>query len=202
MTPSPTPLAAVQARAVEALRLYLKGGDDATKHLREAATAFVEAREHFYTGDNRPDWKGATYAYRSWMRETYSRANVPREALASVQAAARYHAGNILRDGRLTPEELEDLGLRADSPRERSVTKRGRQTMTLSLFGAGGREITEADDVVAAFAAIESTLRRVSLDAVAALPATQRRRIAASAEGAASVVDRIARALTPRRVTK
>src|SRR3712207_8497764 len=61
------------------------------------------------------------HAYRMWVRETYSLANVPAERLNAVQSAVRYHAGNILRE-LLSEEEQADLGLTKRSE-ERRVGK-------------------------------------------------------------------------------
>lgn len=160
-----------------ALRGYPTALDtDKTDRLRRVAVAFVAAREHFFTKEGDPDWLGRTYAYRRWVRETYTLASIPNDTLATVQGAVRYHAGNELRQ-HLDSAALEDLGLRTMSPRERSVEKRERHTETLAMFGAGGQEIITAEDVLTVSRMIESALRRVSVTAVRGLPAKDRRAV-------------------------
>jgi len=160
--------------ASEALRESLSASDTRkTELLREVATAFVDARNHFYTKEGEPDWLGRTYAYRTWVREAMSRASVPSEQLHTLQAAVRYHSGNILRD-RLDDETLNDLGLRKSSPRERSVEKRERTSSTLNLFN-GGAELQTAEEISQACALIEAALKRVNASTVEALPANDRR---------------------------
>lgn len=56
---------------------------------RAAADVMVEAREHFLTDDGEPDWRGATYAYRMWVGDVYSRSGVTSER-AKVLGAVRY----------------------------------------------------------------------------------------------------------------
>lgn len=153
------PISDIQDDAVRALRRYLAHHD--TEDLRAVATRFVEAREHFYTKEGEPDWTGRTYAYRRWVREVMTSANTPPESLATVQAAIRYHVGNILRD-RLDAEALAVLGLRPESPRERSVEKRAAITEQLAIF-SGGAEITHADEVLGAITAIDAAVRRIKL---------------------------------------
>lgn len=160
MTLSKRPLDVLQASAVKALRRYLdpEEGRD-TAELREVAHALVEAREHFYTRDGSPDWTGRTHAYRAWNRELMGLANVPPGEIASLQASIRYHSGAALRE-RLDAEQLEALGLRADTPRERSVAKRERISETLNLV-TGGSAIEDAEEVLAALKLILSALRRI-----------------------------------------
>jgi hypothetical protein len=176
-------LKAIQARAVEALRTYSTTAEaDRTDYLRQTAVAFIDAREHFFTAEGEPDWQGRTYAYRQWVRETMGLAAIPADQLPTIQSAVRYHAGNVIRS-RLTPEQLTDLGLRADSPRERSVGKRERHSATLSIFSGGGRELDDAAAILSASRMIEAALRRVSLPAVGALPARDRKDVAEAVKG-------------------
>jgi hypothetical protein len=174
-------LTSIQRKAVDCLRAYMRGGDDKTTHLREAATAFVDAREHFFTPEGSADWLGRTGAYRRWIRETFTLANVPNDERSTIQAAVRYHTGNILRD-KLDADTLEDLGLRSEGPRERSTEKRVTQSATLSLFG-GGQAITDAEQMLSAFRLMETALRRVSVDAVAGLRASDRAELGDAAKG-------------------
>ncbi len=173
---STTALNDLQSQAVSSLRRYYTVADnERTETLRETARAFISAREHFFTREGAPDWLGRTYAYRSWVREVMSQASVPGSDLSTIQAAIRYHTGNVLRD-RLDDGALEELGLRSASPRERSVEKRERNSETLALFGAGA-PISDPEVVESAAALVGTFLRRIALDDLAA---KDRKRIAAA----------------------
>jgi hypothetical protein len=106
-----------------------------------------------------------------------SMANVPADDVTTVQAAIRYHSGNILRD-RLDQDTLDSLGLRSASPRERSVEKRERNSGTLSLFGAGA-PIDDVAVIESAAGLVETFLRRINLDELAT---RDRKRVAAALE--------------------
>lgn len=150
--------------------------------LREAAEGFITAREHFFDRAGEPDWKGRTHAYRQWIQEAMSIAHVPPEETATLSAAVRYHSGNVLRE-RLDDETLEDLGLRKASPRERSIEKRERHAETLSIFGGGGAEITDVDEILAALRSMKVVLVRVN---TSSLTKAKRRTVA---EAVAEVVE-------------
>ena len=168
----------LQHDAVRSLTGYLQAEEsDKTGLLRDVATAFVQAREHFYTKEGTPDWSGRSYAYRTWVRETVALASVPASKRTTLLAAIRYHSGNVARE-LLDPETLAAAGLRSESPRERSIEKRERYSETLSIFGGGGHRLTDADEIVGAARTIEAVLRRVDLDAVRELAAADRSEVA------------------------
>lgn len=155
-------LAELQFDAADTLRKSFTGSDaERTDYLRAVAADFVAAREHFYTKEGEPDWHGRTYAYRTWVREVMSLGGVPADVLASTQAAIRYHVGNILRD-RLDDDQIEALGLRKESPRERSVEKRERTSSALALV-SGGQAIESLEDITAAASAVVGILRRINV---------------------------------------
>ena len=160
-------LGAIQSHAIESLRTYLHGSDEERAGvLRDVASDFVDAREHFFTKEGEPDWRGRTYAYRRWVRETMSLANVPPETIHATQAAIRYHVGNVLRD-RLDHQTVEALGLLSESPRERSVEKRERHSAVLSVFGGGG-PLSEGETVFALMT-MEATLARITPESLAGM---------------------------------
>ncbi|QOP65155.1 hypothetical protein PQD82_gp27 [Arthrobacter phage Phives] len=166
-TASPATLADIQKAAIKAIGASLTAADtERTDLLREAARLFIDARSHFFTAEGEPDWLGRTYAYRTWVREVMSAAHVPGDTITSLQAAIRYHSGNILRD-RLDDEAIADLGLRKESPKERSVTKRVRTSGTLNLFGAGG-EITDPEEIAQICTLAERALARVNVEHLSA----------------------------------
>jgi hypothetical protein len=151
----------IRQAAVNGYRAALVSDEDErTPHLRDVAEAYIDAREHFYTKDGEPDWAGRSYAYRQWIRETVTLAHLPHDGKQSIQAAVRYHLGNILRD-RLDADTLESIGLRKDSPRERSVEKRAGVNALLRLV-SGGAPLDNLNDVLDAAKAIHSALTRIT----------------------------------------
>lgn len=190
---SAKPLNDLQKTAVEALRGYTTADEgDRTRRLRDTAEAFVGAREHFFTRDGDPDWLGRSFAYRSWIRETMALAGITGADLSTIQAAIRYHTGNVLRN-RLDPDTLEDLGLRSAGPRERSAEQRERVNASLSLF-AGGQALSDPADVMTALRTIESTLRRVDMTEVASWDTEALAEVRRSAKGVAAAVNAITKA--------
>lgn len=195
MNNSVVTLAELQKRSVDALRVFVSSSSDdseRTELLRTVADQFVRAREFFFNAEGEPDYLGRTGAYRRWVKETTTNAGVPREDLSNVQAAIRYHLGNILRE-RLDKETLEALGLRALSPKDRHTEKRGRQSSTLQLFGTGGGPISAEEDLLSVAHIMERTLQRVDLGSVAHLSPSARAevhtRFSAAVKRAKAIVD-------------
>src|SRR4051794_5299906 len=93
---------------VKVLRRYLT--DHRTDHLKQLAEIVIQLRSAHTLEDGRTDWSGRSPAYRQSMADIYTRARVPPEKLDTVQAALRYHVGNLLRD-RAKDEELGAVGL-------------------------------------------------------------------------------------------
>lgn len=148
--------------AAELARALVTADAERTEHLRAVAEDYVSARAYFYTRDGEPDWAGRSYAYRSWVRDVTSAANVPQSELGTIQAAIRYHIGNVLRE-RVPQDELTSHGLRAESPRERSIEKREGTSAALRMLTGGG-PIATKEEIVAASEAFARALRRVRLD--------------------------------------
>lgn len=129
-------------RASALLKKYVGANDaERTSILRELAIALVDARGEFHREDGSPDWKGRSYAYRVFVRELYDGVAFNKEQQNTIQAAVRYHIGQVLRD-RLDDETLEAYDLLAKSPRERGAEQRaGRSALLQTLQGresAGG----------------------------------------------------------------
>ncbi|CCQ44650.1 putative uncharacterized domain protein [Pseudarthrobacter siccitolerans] len=103
-------------------------------------------------------------------------ADVQQGELTTVQAAIRYHIGNIVRE-RMDADTIEGLGLRSSSPKQRSVEKRGRQSEVLNIFGNGGAEIADADEILVAVGMMEAALARMSVGAIAGMDAKTRKPI-------------------------
>lgn len=104
-----------------------------TALLRELATTLVDARSYFITADGSPDMKGRTWAYRQFVNDLYLEAGLSKEERLPIQAAVRYHVGEVVR-GRLSPEELEDLGLQERSPKEAVRARRATNSAILSAL--------------------------------------------------------------------
>lgn len=167
--PRTNELVEVTKRAISKLRRVRTGPrDERTDTLREVAEAFVDARTFFYTKDAEVDWKGSTHAYRRWVREAFEKAGIPRDEASSLQAAIRYHAGNILRD-RLDPQTLAELGLIAESPRERAAERRETTSGTSVLFTGSG-PIEDFPSLQEVAATIESALVRSAISSSLSSP--------------------------------
>lgn len=95
--------------------------------MRQLAETVVDLREGFTTQSGDPDWRGATYAYRSAMGEVLAEGGVRREEMSTFQNALRYHVSNVLHE-RLDEETLEAIGLSSTSARERGKASRAQRS--------------------------------------------------------------------------
>ncbi len=107
-------------RATQTLRDYLTEQESSLKtaRLKDLAEIVVALRGSFELDDGRHDWSGRSTGYRSAMAEVYDKAALPADERDTVQAALRYHVGNLLREN-TSPEELASVGLTSQSPKER-----------------------------------------------------------------------------------
>lgn len=181
----------LQAAAVDALRAWAgTDGAERTNYLKAAASAFVDAREHFFTKEGDPDYLGRTHLYRRWVAETAGLANIPQEQSSSLFSAVRYHTGNIVR-ATYDAEILEAMGLLPASPKERAAETRERYSAITALFGSGGPAITTAEEITEMADLVEATLKRVSLPAVRKLTAAKRREIVSAVQALQLVLDSV-----------
>lgn len=127
-------LAQLVGEGVSLLRQYLKA--PRTELLRQLAPVIVELRSRSTLEDGRPDWGGRSPAYRDVMTEIYRRAGVPKERLDTIQAAMRYHIGNLIRE-RASREELLAVGLTTTAPRDRNAETR--EALRALSAAAGGK---------------------------------------------------------------
>lgn len=132
--------------------------------LRDLAAALLDLREHFITESGDPDWRGRTWDYRAAVRELYSRAGVPAAEASALQAATRYHIGNALRE-RLSPEQLEDLGLGKPGPRERVKSAHEARSAAIAALKGDGDD----PDALRTIAAVWALVSRLAPERVAAL---------------------------------
>src|SRR4051794_5569154 len=166
-----SPVDEIERRATALLRTYLRTEDplERTQLLKQFAELIVDLREHFLTDTGEPDWRGSTYAYKIAIGDLYRRAGF--QDIGTISAAVRYHVGNVLRE-RLTPEQLEDLGLRSSTPRARSVEKRERNKALMAAlrpgYGHGGPV-----EPVRGLLGAATLLARIDAEAVAALSNSQ-----------------------------
>jgi len=165
MTIPEVPLDRLQQAAAAAIRRWDNGSEsERTEALREVAESFVAARKHFYNKDGDADLLGRSFAYRTWVRETMSLGGIEPSRSSAVMASIRYHSGNVLRDW-LSAAQLEAIGARAESPRQRAAEVRSRTTESAALI-AGNRRIETPEEVVALATAATAALGRVARGAV------------------------------------
>lgn len=153
------------SRVLRAIRsLPADDRDRRTALLRDLGEATVSLREHFLTTDGEPDWAGRTGAYRAAITDLYSSAGYGIDDARATQKVARYHIANTLRD-HLSPEDIEAIGLRAETPRERQAELRGRTAAIVAAASAsanGNGEAPEtAEERIAYLRDVLSTLSAV-----------------------------------------
>jgi hypothetical protein len=145
--------------------------DRRTALLRDLAEATVSYREHFLGASGDPDWAGRTGAYRAAITELYGGAGFSPSDAKVTQKLARYHIANTLRE-RLSAEDIEAIGLRAETPRERQAELRERTSALVAAAAVEGIPQTAAErlaylrGVLAVFNAIRplSAAERASMD--------------------------------------
>lgn len=129
-----------------------------TQVLRSLAEVVVELRSRTLENGT-PDWAGRSWEYRQAAHAAYEAAGIPADAQAGIQAAIRYHVGNLLRE-RLTPEELQRAGLLGVSPRERIAAQRA-SLVADAEAGGRRRNATPSSLMDAADNALEAAQRRL-----------------------------------------
>ncbi|OZV74756.1 hypothetical protein CA850_29705 [Micromonospora echinospora] len=167
-------LAAALVRALRALRRGEVSRERKTQLYREAAEATFALREHFDVGKDgkpEPDWSGRSREYREFIRSLYVKTGYDRDDAKTVQTAIRFHVGNLVRD-RLSPEVVEDLGLKPEHATDRMKDYR----RVRSAVVATARESASSGnpDALRALAAAHVVLSKVSTAEVAALSGRER----------------------------
>jgi len=171
MSKSPTRLV---DEGVTILRQYLV--DHRTDHLKQLAEIVVQLRGEHTLEDGRKDWGGRSPAYRQSMADLYTRARVPEEKLDTVQAALRYHVGNLLRD-QAAGDELEAVGLSPVAPKTRLTTRRkaiqaqaaqAAPPQDVARLAVMAQALVEhiAEDAIATLAPERAVAARIALEAV------------------------------------
>lgn len=164
------------------MRTYANNPNDAdrTAILKDVAAALVDSRAHFFNREGEPDWAGRTHAYRMWVRDATAAANLTPADRTAIQAAVRWHVGTTLRE-RLTPEQLEAIGLKVKSPRERNIEQRANRAEVLALIGPGP-EITTYADLMTVSELFEVTLKRIPAGIIDTFTPSERTHILAALE--------------------
>ncbi len=147
-------------QAVPVLRRYL--ADPHTSDLRELAELVIKLRAEHTLEDGRKDWGGRSPAYRASMHDLYSRAQVPADKADTIQAAIRYHVGNLLRE-RTKGEELAAVGLSPVAPRTRLANRRKR-------LQAQAATAAPRQDVARLAAMAQALLEHIDPNAIPPLP--------------------------------
>lgn len=161
----PRPLATLRTDAVRALKRYRSTPESGrTAVLRKLAETLVEARAHYTRPDESTDWKGRSHPYRAFVRDVYDRAGIDRDESPSIQAATRYHIGEVLRS-RLSDAELAEYGLQPHTPRERAADRRANRTALLQTLTS--RDL--AGGALYAIVAANTVLEKIEDDQLADL---------------------------------
>lgn len=193
MTNSRSGLETLTDDAARLLGDYIASGRTRSDYLRACAAVIVEIRAHFILEDGRTDWGGRSPAYRKIIHDIYQRAHVPTDRYDTVQAALRYHVGNLLRD-RVSADDLAAVGLSGVSPKQRLARTRE----VVSALSKSG-EITElTGDPVRLLIYAEALLDHIAEDALDGLSAPEKAAGRIALEGLAARI----KVLTPHLVGK
>ncbi|MEU8840245.1 hypothetical protein AB0D97_14090 [Streptomyces roseus] len=131
---------ALVARGVASLKRYQQISGEQTTLLRNVARVLVEVRRRT---DN---WSGRGKEYRDFAARIYSGAGIAPDSLDGVQAAVRYHIGNIIREV-ATPEQLEDHNLKVLGPADRW---REQQKSRTAVIASARAEVVAAEVIASA----------------------------------------------------
>ena len=147
-----------------------------TTILRSLAHVLVELRARHETSDGVTDWAGRSGDYRSAAASIYEQSRLSEDELTAMQAALRYHVGNVLRA--VAPaDELAALGMTTKRPVDRVRDTRERLA-ALARAGAAGGDGAAADPVRMVLA-VRVLLERIAAEpkALEALTLQERRQI-------------------------
>ena len=120
-------------------------GEYDTDALQTAARLLIDLRAKFVDSKGRPDYTGASFAYRNLVAKAYTDAGVAGDDKKRMMSAVRYHVSNALRDV-LTDDELRDYGLIKESSIERQRGDRAKRAARLRQLNAD-EKLTDPDDV-------------------------------------------------------
>lgn len=112
------------ARGAAYAKEYAVVQGKATTLLKNLAVTQVALRVKY------ADMRGQSGAYRAVVADMYAGLGLPEERVDQMQATVRYHIGNIIRR-HMTPRELEEAGLRPETPIERQRDERAARAIVL-----------------------------------------------------------------------
>lgn len=194
---TPASTEALIASTARLLGDYIQSGRMRTDLLKECAAVVAELRQHFHLADGRTDWGGRSPAYRKAMHEAYSRAHVPTDRFDTVQAALRYHVGNLLRE--IVPaDELAAAGLSKISPKER--LNRTRDVVAALSMSGSVAEIT--GDPIRLLIYAEALIDHVAEDALDGLKGKERVAARDALRGLAERIEELLPHLPAQRSTR
>lgn len=116
---------------------YTAPTKDRPELLRAVAEALVELRSTITNNDGRPDWRGTSWEYRSYVSDALSQADVPYEERDRFMNSVRYHTSKVLH-ARLDAETIAEHGLRPDDSLRRSQLNRDERRAELSAARKAG----------------------------------------------------------------
>lgn len=122
-TAAPISIAELRSEGTSLIRHWVEIEETRTEVLRRLAEVVVSIRSQFFDNEGRRDWAGHSWDYRQFVSEMYAAAGVAPDSQENIQAALRYHVGNLLREV-APPDELAAVGLLPTSPRDRMATAR------------------------------------------------------------------------------
>lgn len=149
---------------------YARLEETKTDVLKAIAKVVVILRSKFRTPDGEVDWAGRSWDYRQTVTSMYERSGVPPDSEQNIQASLRYHVGNLLREV-VPAKELEAVGLRTDSPKERMNAQRveARALVAEPSIATGSRHLDAFDRQLQGVVALSNLLASMPVDALAEL---------------------------------
>lgn len=131
-----TKITKLQRELAACLKQYVDAEGDRTGLLRHAAALTIELRECFEY-DGRPDWTGVSYAYRQAMSAALG--DLDPSDRRRIRDALAWHVSEALH-ARLSPADVEALGLRPLRPKERNAERHERNRAILASAYVEGRD--------------------------------------------------------------
>lgn len=123
MTTKQNELKRIEREAKSSLATWATEPTSKTVALKQLASLLVDLRSQ-YERNGMPDWSGRSFQYRAHVSTIFDSSDLSEKQRKDVVGLLRYHVGNELRD-RLTSDELESAGLKAESPKQRVLQAKG-----------------------------------------------------------------------------
>lgn len=130
-----------------------------------AANLVVDSRiSHFTTSDGLPDYRGTSYAYRSWYGEILDSLNLDKDERSKLAGRMRFHVGNVLRQ-RVDSSTLQEFNLKVESPKERGTQNYNRRSEPYNIISSDDPAFSDEDidDVVLIISKLSSRVETEKL---------------------------------------